>query len=54
MTYTTEELLKIAKETLVTKDEVNSLREKLVRRSKEKDSTIPTKEFFREILQYIK
>lgn len=45
MSYSVEELLKVIKENPVTEDEVNNLRNKLIKQSKEKDPTVPTKEF---------
>ena len=45
MTYSISELLILIKETPVTEEEVNTLRNRLIKQSKEKDPTIPSKEF---------
>lgn len=45
MTYSISELLVLIKETSVTEEEVNTLRNRLIKQSKEKDPTIPSKEF---------
>lgn len=44
MTYSISELLVLIKETPVT-EKVNTLRNRLIKQSKEKDPTIPSKEF---------